>query len=76
GYGWKLGFLFALVGVLAVLLSTLHYFDIRRAIEQDTYKPESWWVILFSLSVTLIGSGILYFLFVTPSSQVNSLFPE
>ena len=75
GYGWKLGFLFALVGLLAVLLSTLHYFDIRRAIDQDTYEPGYWWVILFSLSVTLIGSGILYFLFVTPISPVEALSP-
>lgn len=72
GYGWKLGFLFALVGLLAVLLSTLHYFDIRRAIDQDTYEPGHWWVILFSLSVTLIGSGILYFLFITPISPVHT----
>ncbi len=66
GYSWKLGLLFAFVGLLAVLLSTLHYFAIRRAINQNSYEPASWWVILFSLSITLIGSGVLYFLLVTP----------
>lgn len=66
----KLGFLFTLVSLLAVLLSNLHYFAVCRAIDQDTYEPASWWVILFSLSVALIGSGVLCFLFVTPTSPV------
>ena len=76
GYGWKLGLLFTLVGLLAVLISTLHYFAIRRAIEQDTYESATWWVILFSLSITLIGSGVLYFLFVTPLNPISPILPE
>ena len=66
GRSWWLGLLFALVGLLTVLFSTVHYFGIRRAIDEDTYEPESWWVFLFSLCVILIGSGVLYFLFTTP----------
>ena len=67
GQGWQLGLLFALVGLLTVFLSTVHYFDIRRAIDEDTYEPNRWWVLVFSFFVMLIGSGVLYFLFTTPN---------
>jgi putative membrane protein len=76
GQGWKLGLLFALVGLLTVLFTTVHYFTIRRAIDQDTYEPASWLVILFSLCVALIGSGVLYFLLTTPLSQIRSIVPK
>lgn len=72
GQGWKLGLLFALVGLLTVLLSSVHYFAIRRAIDEDTYEPASWWVILFSLCVALVGSGVLYFLLTSPISLTYS----
>ncbi len=71
GQSWKLGLLFALVGLLAVLFSTIHYFAIRRAIDNDTYEPASWWVIFFSFSVALIGSGILYLLLTSPVNIVT-----
>lgn len=71
GQGWKLGLLFAVVGLLTVLLSTLHYFTICHAIDQDVYEPTRWWVILFSLCVALIGAGVLYFLFTTPLSAIS-----
>ena len=61
GYGWKLGFLFAIVGLITVLLSTRHYFNVRQDIDEDTYQPPDRWVILFSLAVTLLGAGIIYF---------------
>ena len=67
GQGWKLGLLFALIGLLTVLFSTLHYFVIRHAIDDDSYEPASWWVIFFSLCVALIGSAVLYFLFTGPA---------
>ncbi len=76
GQSWRLGLLFALVGLLTVLLSTVHYFGIRRAIDEDTYEPESWWVIVFSFCVVLIGSGVLYFLFTTPDSPLQSSITE
>lgn len=66
GYGWKLGLLFSVVGLLTVLLSTQHYFSVRYDIDEDTYEPGDRWVILFSIAVTLLGAGIIYF--VTTSS--------
>ena len=53
GNGWKLGLAFSIVGLLAVLLSTQHYFAVRNDIEQDTYEPPDRWVILSSLVVLL-----------------------
>lgn len=76
GQSWKLGLVFSLVGLLSVLFSTIHYFVIRRDIEEDTYAPTSWWVILFSLAVALIGSGILYLLFTTPLSLIPAVVNE
>ena len=73
GQSWKLGLLLAVVGLLTVLLSTLHYFAICRAIDEDTYEPARWWVLFFSFSVALIGSGILYLLFTIPVSLTPSI---
>ena len=61
GYGWKLGFVFALVGLVTVLFSTQHYFSVRRDIDEDEYEPADRWIILFSLAITLLGIGIIYF---------------
>ena len=65
GFGWKLGLIFSLVGLLTVLLSTWQYFTVRRDIEEDTYEPADRWVILFSLAIALLGTGIIYFVFTT-----------
>ena len=73
GQGWKLGLLFATIGLLTVLFSTVHYFVIRQAIDEDTYEPASWFVIIFSLCVALIGSAVLYFLFTDPSQLEAAL---
>lgn len=66
GTGWKLGLLFSFVGLLTVLLSTQHYFAVRYDIEEDTYEPPDRWVLLFSLAVTLLGAGVIYFVFTAP----------
>lgn len=72
GTGWKLGLVFSLVGLLTVWLSTTHYFAVRRDIEEDTYEPTDRWVILFSLAIMILGSGVVYFVFTTP---LNPLIP-
>lgn len=76
GYGWKLGLLFSLVGLVTVLLSTQHYFGVRRDIEEDTYEPGDRWVILFSLAMTVLGAGIIYFVFTAPLSLIGAVVLE
>ena len=76
GNGWKLGLVFSCVGLVTVLLSTWHYFAIRRAINEDIYEPGDRWVILFSLTVTLLGTGVIYFVFTASLNQMNLFLPE
>lgn len=73
GQGWKLGLMFAVIGLLTVLLSTVHYFSVCNAIDEDNYEPARLWVVIFSLSIALIGSGVLYFLFTTPVSLMSAI---
>jgi putative membrane protein len=73
GNGWKLGILFAIVGLLTVFLSTAQYFAILKAIESDTYEPTQRWVILFSLATILLGAGVIYFFFTIPASAYPNL---
>lgn len=76
GNGWKLGLMFSLVGLMTVLLSTVHYFAVRRDIDSDTYEPPDRWVILFSLAVTLLAAGIIYLVFAAPLNPMSPLVPE
>lgn len=68
GHGWELGLLFTLVGLLTVPLAALHYFAVRRAIEEKSFAPSGRWVILVAVALALIGAGVLVWLFNTPSS--------
>jgi putative membrane protein len=54
---------------MTVLLSTWHYFTIRDAIDDDTYEPTGRWVVVFSLAITLLGAGVIYFVFTVPLTQ-------
>ncbi|MBD2436005.1 DUF202 domain-containing protein [Nostoc sp. FACHB-110] len=76
GNGWKLGLVFSLVGLVTVWLSTAHYFSVRRDIEDDTYEPTDRWVILFSLAIMILGSGVIYYVFTTPLSPSSPIIPE
>lgn len=76
GTGWKLGLVFSLVGLATVLLSTQHYFAVRRDIDQDTYEPPDRWIILFTLAITLLGAGVIYFVFTAPLNPMNILISE
>lgn len=73
GQGWAVGLMLACIGLVTVLLSTWHYFLVLNAIEENTYEPNTRWVILFSLVVTLMGTGVLYVLFSAPASVKGSL---
>jgi putative membrane protein len=72
GAGWQLGLAFAVVGLLAVLLSTQHYFAVRDDIEKDTYEPPDRWIILSSLSLLFLGFGVIYYVFAIPL-ELNGL---
>jgi putative membrane protein len=76
GAGWKLGLLFSMVGLMTVLTSTLYYFFIRDSIDDDTYEPSSRRVILFSLSITVLGAAVIYYVFTTTASPGSFLVPE
>lgn len=71
GNGWKLGLIFSLVGLATVILSTYHYFAVRRDIDEDTYEPPDRWVLIFSLTITLLGAGVIYYVFTLPLNQTN-----
>ena len=76
GNGWKLGLAFSIVGLLAVVLSTQHYFAVRDDIEDDTYEPPDRWVILSSLAVLLLGAGVIYYVFTVPLESMGSVIAE
>ncbi|MDZ7958754.1 MAG: DUF202 domain-containing protein [Aulosira sp. DedQUE10] len=76
GTGWKLGLVFSLVGLVTVWLSTGHYFAVRRDIEEDTYEPTDRWVLLFSLAIMILGSGVIYFVFTAPLNPMSPIMPE
>ena len=76
GTGWKLGLLFSWVGLLTVLLSTQHYFAVRRDIDEDTYEPSDRWIILFSLAVLLLATGVIYFVFTAPFNPLSLVVAE
>ncbi|ELS32058.1 MULTISPECIES: YidH family protein [Pseudanabaena] len=76
GNGWKLGLAFSIIGMLTVWLSTHHYFAVRRDIDADTFEPPDRWVVLFSLAITLIGAGVIYYVFAAPLEQMNLVVPD
>lgn len=61
GTVWQLGIIFAVVGLITVFLATQHYLAIRREIANDSDEVTGRWVILFSIAVILLGSGIMYY---------------
>mgnify|MGYP001810195258 FL=1 len=76
GNGWKLGLFFSVIGLLTVLLSTQHYFAVRYDIDEDTYEPADRWVIIFSLSILVLGSGVIFYLFTAPLNPLSSIVFE
>lgn len=76
GNGWKLGLVFSLVGLMAVLFSTQHYFAVRTDIDADTYEPADLWVIVFSIAVALLGAGVIYYVFTAPLTSTAPLVPD
>ena len=76
GNGWKLGLAFSIIGMLTVWLSTHHYFAVRHDIDADTFDPPDRWVVLFSLAITFIGAGVIYYVFAAPLEQMSLIIPD
>lgn len=76
GVSWQLGLLFALTGLMTVLLTTQHYFVVRRDIDEDTYEPADRWIVVFSLSLLILAGGTIYFVFSAPLDPANLMLPE
>ncbi len=76
GNGWKLGLVFSVVGLITVLLSTQHYFAVRHDIDEDTYEPADRWVITFSLSMLILGAGVIFYMFTVPLNPLNTMVFE
>ena len=76
GMGWKLGLIFSLIGLATVFISTLHYFTVRRQIDEDTYEPSDWLIFVFSSAVALLGIGVIYFIFAGAVSPSSSVIPD
>ena len=71
-----LGLAFSVVGLLTVLLSTQHYFAVRYDIDEDTYEPPDRWVLISSLTILLLGAGVIYYLFSIPFSTPTNVVVE
>lgn len=76
GNGWKLGLIFSLVGLVTVFVSTRHYFSVRHNIDANAYEPPALGVIIFSLSIMLLGAGVIYYLFTVPLNPLSGLVFE
>ena len=76
GTGWRLGLLFSMVGLMTVFLSTLYYFLIRYDIDEETYEPSTRRVILFSVTITLLGAAVIYFVFTAVLDPMSSFVPD
>lgn len=76
GNGWKLGLVFSLVGLITVILSTQHYFAVRYDIDEDTYEPPDRWIVISSLAILLLGSGVVFYLFTAPLNPLSAVVFE
>ncbi|MCC5898725.1 MAG: DUF202 domain-containing protein [Phormidium sp. BM_Day4_Bin.17] len=63
---WLLGLLACGLGLVMVAIATKNYFDIRRAIELNTYHPQKWWILIMSVILTAVGIVLIYGIFNLP----------
>lgn len=54
-----LGVLFALAGIITVILSTWRYFAVRQMIDTATFRPFGYRIALFALLLVGIGVAII-----------------
>ncbi|MEP0783951.1 hypothetical protein [Coleofasciculus sp. FACHB-129] len=59
-----------------MLIALGDYFAIRDAIDEDTSEPTDRWVIAFSLAVTLLGAGVIDFVFTAPLNPMSCVLSK
>lgn len=71
GHGWELGLVFALAGIAMTLGASRHYFIGLQAIETGNFEPARNWILACSALVSLIGLGVLLYLFTSPAAPIE-----
>lgn len=66
GNGWELGLVFALAGILMVVFAAVHYFHVQDSIEADSYQPSRRWIIICTVVIGMLGTGVFYYLLTSP----------
>lgn len=66
----------ALSGLSTIVLSTWHYLAVLRAIERNRYEPNVRWVLLFSVFVLLIGTGVIYLMLTLPPGESTGIMEQ
>jgi putative membrane protein len=57
-----IGLMFACVGLLMVAFALFNFFTTRRALESEKYVPRAASVVLFSMTVLLLGIAVVVYL--------------
>lgn len=68
--------MFSIIDLVTVLLTTQHYFAVRHDIDEDTYELADHWVITFSLSMLILGAGVIFYLFTVPLNRLSMMVFE
>ena len=71
GMGWKLGLAFSIVGLVMLGLASLHYFGVRKDIEDDSYEPPDRWVLLSTLVLLCLGAFVVLYIFQVPFNATD-----
>lgn len=71
GHGWELGAAFALAGLLLVPYANWHYFQVLNSIESDNFTPSRRAISWSSVTIFVIGLGVLIYLLFS-ASPINS----
>jgi putative membrane protein len=59
--GWEVGLMFCIAGLLSVVGTTLNYFGVQNAIENDVYQPSRRRIVACSALIFLLGAGVIWY---------------
>lgn len=66
GHSWLLGLATSFLGMMTIIVCTHNYFSDQKSIDQVSYTPVGKWIMFFSSSLLLIGSGLIYTILILP----------